>query len=60
MAVSESSTSVLTDSAHGEASRVGINHMSPMPGVRCPKCEEAGKEVWVIPGKKCHVCGALC
>ena len=29
----------------------------PMAGVRCPKCAERGQEVWVIPGKNCHVCG---
>ncbi|TQB68838.1 hypothetical protein MPDQ_002674 [Monascus purpureus] len=31
-----------------------------MPGVRCPKCENEGKEIWVIPGKRCHVCGTPC
>ncbi|KAL4740139.1 hypothetical protein BDV11DRAFT_186285 [Aspergillus similis] len=31
-----------------------------MPGVRCPKCQSAGKETWVIPGKYCHVCGTAC
>lgn len=31
-----------------------------MAGVRCPKCAERGQEVWVIPGKNCHVCGNPC
>ncbi|RAH83658.1 hypothetical protein BO86DRAFT_308599 [Aspergillus japonicus CBS 114.51] len=28
-----------------------------MPGARCPTCAKQGKEVWVIPGKNCHICG---
>lgn len=31
-----------------------------MPGVRCPKCMGQGNEVWVIPGKSCHVCHTPC
>ena len=31
----------------------------PMAGVQCLKCrDERGLEVWVIPGKYCHVCGS--
>ncbi|KAL4992051.1 hypothetical protein BDW68DRAFT_106085 [Aspergillus falconensis] len=36
------------------------NETMTMPGVRCPKCQGAGKETWVIPGKYCHVCGTAC
>jgi len=32
----------------------------PIPGVLCPTCLAAGKEVWVIPGKLCHECGTEC
>ncbi|RAO72267.1 uncharacterized protein BHQ10_008279 [Talaromyces amestolkiae] len=32
----------------------------PMPGVQCQVCKQAGRETWVIPGKACHICGALC
>ncbi|XMA19060.1 hypothetical protein WAI453_011851 [Rhynchosporium graminicola] len=31
-----------------------------MPGVRCGTCAGNGTEVWVIPGKACHVCGSPC
>ncbi|KAJ5469582.1 hypothetical protein N7539_009200 [Penicillium diatomitis] len=31
-----------------------------MPGVRCPNCYAKGQEVWVIPGKSCHVCHTPC
>lgn len=31
-----------------------------MPGVRCPNCQAQGKEVWVIPGKNCHICHTPC
>jgi hypothetical protein len=34
--------------------------MRQIPGVRCPTCLAAGKEVWVIPGKLCHECGTEC
>ena len=32
----------------------------PMAGVKCRQCEARGNEVWVIPGKNCHVCGSPC
>ncbi|CAP85947.1 Pc20g06180 [Penicillium rubens Wisconsin 54-1255] len=31
-----------------------------MPGVRCPNCLAQGKEIWVIPGKNCHICHTPC
>lgn len=31
-----------------------------MPGVKCPTCAAKGQEVWVIPGKSCHVCHTPC
>ena len=34
--------------------------LMPMPGVRCPRCAEHGKETWVLPGKHCPVCGQPC
>ncbi|KAJ5455234.1 hypothetical protein N7475_010355 [Penicillium sp. IBT 31633x] len=34
--------------------------VNKMPGVRCPNCEAQGQEVWVIPGKSCHVCHTPC
>ncbi|PYH76696.1 hypothetical protein BO82DRAFT_295635 [Aspergillus uvarum CBS 121591] len=33
------------------------NSPQQMPGARCPTCAKQGKEVWVIPGKNCHICG---
>jgi len=38
----------------------GESQDMPMAGVRCSKCAERGQEVWVIPGKNCHVCGNAC
>ena len=32
----------------------------PIPGIKCPKCLEKGKTVWVIPGKNCRECGHPC
>ncbi|KAJ5930610.1 hypothetical protein N7466_006103 [Penicillium verhagenii] len=34
--------------------------VNKMPGVRCPNCYAKGQEVWVIPGKSCHVCATPC
>ncbi|CDM32198.1 unnamed protein product [Penicillium roqueforti FM164] len=34
--------------------------ITKMPGVRCPNCQAQGKEVWVIPGKNCHICHTPC
>lgn len=34
--------------------------LKQMPGVRCPTCAANGSEVWVIPGKRCHVCDTMC
>lgn len=31
-----------------------------LPGVRCPKCAENGKESWVLPGRSCSTCGTPC
>lgn len=31
-----------------------------VPGTRCPTCAQAGKEVWVIPGRCCGYCGTPC
>ena len=28
-----------------------------LPGLRCPTCAAQGKEVWVIPGRRCGYCG---
>ncbi|KAH6894143.1 hypothetical protein B0T10DRAFT_456389 [Thelonectria olida] len=39
------------------------NQASPdteIPGVRCPTCLGSGKEVWVLPGRTCGVCGTAC
>ncbi|KAJ4061549.1 hypothetical protein NW763_004935 [Fusarium oxysporum] len=30
-----------------------------MPGVPCPECTTAEKEVWVIPGHSCPYCGMV-
>ncbi|EXK25450.1 hypothetical protein FOMG_17906 [Fusarium oxysporum f. sp. melonis 26406] len=30
-----------------------------MPGVPCPKCTTAEKEVWVIRGHSCPYCGMV-
>ncbi|KAH7234692.1 uncharacterized protein BKA55DRAFT_742200 [Fusarium redolens] len=30
-----------------------------MPGVRCPKCSTAEKDVWVIPGRSCPYCSTV-
>ncbi|KAH8155063.1 uncharacterized protein LAJ45_00072 [Morchella importuna] len=32
----------------------------PVPGVKCPTCELAGVESWVIRGKVCSKCGTPC
>ncbi|KAL1990176.1 hypothetical protein VTN49DRAFT_6015 [Thermomyces lanuginosus] len=51
---------------HGRSFRTGPVHIYPgiinipMPGVRCPTCEEQGIETWVIQGQNCHVCGTAC
>ncbi|CCX10184.1 Similar to predicted protein [Botryotinia fuckeliana B05.10]; acc. no. XP_001545981 [Pyronema omphalodes CBS 100304] len=34
--------------------------MTGVPGVRCPKCLQAGVEKWVIRGKCCPNCGTVC
>ncbi|CAI4211043.1 unnamed protein product [Parascedosporium putredinis] len=31
--------------------------MGNIPGLRCPTCAAEGKEVWVIPGRRCGYCG---
>ncbi|KAL2114641.1 hypothetical protein VUR80DRAFT_2621 [Thermomyces stellatus] len=31
--------------------------MGSLPGLRCPTCAAQGKEVWVIPGRRCGYCG---
>ncbi|PKS09408.1 hypothetical protein jhhlp_004023 [Lomentospora prolificans] len=31
--------------------------MGNIPGLRCPTCAAQGKEVWVIPGRRCGYCG---
>ncbi|KAJ5116377.1 hypothetical protein N7456_000725 [Penicillium angulare] len=36
------------------------NKVNKMPGVRCPNCAAKGQEVWVIPGKSCHICHTPC
>ncbi|KAJ5710852.1 hypothetical protein N7488_005008 [Penicillium malachiteum] len=33
--------------------------VNKMPGVRCPNCASKGQEVWVIPGKSCHIAAML-
>ncbi|KAK4236584.1 hypothetical protein C8A03DRAFT_16775 [Achaetomium macrosporum] len=34
----------------------GIRTLPGIPGVRCKKCAENGKEVWVVPGLYCPEC----
>ncbi|KAH7358308.1 hypothetical protein B0T11DRAFT_330125 [Plectosphaerella cucumerina] len=35
-------------------------HPTLLPGIRCPTCQDSGKEVWVLPGKECGYCGTPC
>ncbi|EPS26694.1 hypothetical protein PDE_01632 [Penicillium oxalicum 114-2] len=48
----------MTDST--PIARASCTRSSKMPGVRCPNCAAKGQEVWVIPGKSCHVCHTPC
>lgn len=61
---SDLNTAPFLNTLYSEEEAIPVNNCAlislKLPGTRCPTCAQAGKELWVVPGRCCGYCGTSC